>query len=192
MTASDSPEGGYTLVEMLVSLLVLSLAFFGLATATRVYSLTARATAVRTDRVSAERRLELALGQALGGGPYRGSAEYGASTLAGNEAGFHFDCATNLTCEARLDASTGQLMLTQSGRTRAVPLPGGPAVFAYLTADGRTEDHFPSAGSDRLTSLAVLSKGRPVAVVTLTKQQPDVCDFDTASGDCLRGADRTP
>lgn len=182
--ASDH-EAGYTLVEMLAALLVLSLAFFGMTTAVRVFSQTARATAVRADQVALGRKLELSLSSLLGPGPYRGSTEFATPALRGDATALTFDCKGGKVCGARLITAPNRLVTTQSGRTRVITLPDGPAAFSYLTADGRTADHFPTASSDRLAGLAVFASGGLLGVVRLDKAQPDDCDFDTATGDCL-------
>jgi prepilin-type N-terminal cleavage/methylation domain-containing protein len=189
---NPSRQAGYTLVEMLASLLVLSLAFFGLTTATRVFSLTARATAARTDQAALGRRLELYLGQAMGPGPYRGAADFGAPTLQGDQIQARFDCGDGQTCRLTLATGPSRLVIAQDGASRTLALPAGPAAFRYLTADGRSTDSFPTAGTDRLAALAVLSNGQPLGLVNLRKQQPDACDFDAAAGDCLTGRGGTP
>jgi prepilin-type N-terminal cleavage/methylation domain-containing protein len=172
-------DEGYTLVEMLVALGIISLMLGGLVESSRVFgrSQTAAshalhdiATRAATDRVLRELVEDK--------GPFLSS---GVGGFEGGRFGFSFDCGAGVRCAAGIKRGSGETRLEAYGGARlprSIRLPGHPSL-RYSGDDGATVQ-WPPSGDD-LTALRSISlvdddKGSaPLATVTIPIDDPPVC-----------------
>jgi prepilin-type N-terminal cleavage/methylation domain-containing protein len=122
-------EDGYTLVEMLVALAMVSFAISGLSLGVQVLTKWQTATNDLATNVKDMRRAQSSFERLVEGwGPFRSDHP---ETLTGDPTGFRFACGQASPCAAGLDDRGGKLVLTLDdghGGLQALPLDrAGPA-----------------------------------------------------------------
>ena len=181
-------DGGYTLVEMLAAMAILSLAIGGIAESAHVISLLQRAAArsVRQGQslAYAQRRFQRLF---EGQGPFR---SFDAAGLVGSDEQLSFPCGTPRPCRARLANSPDGAVLTLEtpGGPSAVPLAGLRDVhFRYGDTDGGRGTWPPGDRAARtLTSISVVTRSTsvPVLAAKVWREQSVDCAFDLIMADC--------
>jgi prepilin-type N-terminal cleavage/methylation domain-containing protein len=184
-------KDGYTLVEMLAALIMISLAIGGLLQGMRVIgriqdSAGRSVMATREQRTAQEGLDRLVASQ----GPFFSDDLQG---FTGSLTQFSFDCGRNVTCGARLTPQNGltRLDIVRDGVTRfSATLPrGGPAGFTYV-GERTTGSAWPplTTRSERLNKVMLtlqrLDGLVPVASVRLWLEQKRTCQFDAIAQAC--------
>lgn len=184
-------KAGFTLVEALVGLAMLSLIMAGLTTSLGVIGRLQRATA---DGV-AEGRRENLLQRDLAGlmaeaGPFRSDIE----GLEGSADGFHYDCGQGASCSAQLGkVAGGRLTLVTTSEEGAASIRAMTAVpsahFIYHGEDGDYEAWPPDGPGQVLVSIRLADgQGRLLALAPVWRRQPAHCEFDPIAAECRRPA----
>lgn len=175
-------DDGYTLVEMLVALVLASLAVTAVTMTARMVSRTegqlqsGHATSVSLGRFS--HAASAALRDA---GPF---ATAGAAAFEGSPDGARFDCGEG---RCALEAAPTKLRFTRDDteRSYAVPRLSRPGLLYVSATDGRAFPHWPPADrADRLAMVVVADAGRPVLNLAVGREQPASCIFDASANDC--------
>jgi len=171
-------DDGYTLVEMMAAVAIISLAMVGLAEGLHVIGASQARTsdAIRhgARMREADQRLEALLSNA---GPF---ARDNTSRFAGTSDAFSFNCGPS-RCAASLSPLPAGIALR-------IDAPDGPSETIITARQARFEyegvrrsgAHWPSDDPrpDRLARLSLLADDGPVASVRLWTQQPRRCEFD--------------
>jgi prepilin-type N-terminal cleavage/methylation domain-containing protein len=189
------PDDGYTLPEMLVALALVGLAMTGLAiTAHLLVHVQMQWSAVRA-QAQAMRRLDAAFAPPFSAsGPFFALPNAGFA-FVGDPEGAAFDCGHGQACRLHARSSPQPSIEIESGeRVRVILLPkvASPR-FAYVSAaTGQMMPRWPPEGSedDRLAGVIVADGDRPMAFVSLPREQAAACAFDAATHECIGRAER--
>jgi len=179
-------DAGYTLVETMAALAIVSLAVGGLTAAVQTLGRQQRAVTETLLAAEAPAAARAALQRMLDGqGPFR-AHEPGRFT--GDATRLAFDCGEPQPCRAELvDAIGGQVLrATAGGRIRDLPLRRAGLRFRYRGTSGPFEAWPPvSPARQALRSLALGAPGAPALVeARVWAEQPAACAFDPILQDC--------
>lgn len=181
-------DAGYTLAEMLVALVIVSLASAGLAAGTDVVMRMRKSASTSQAEARELRRLDAVLTPMfVGAGPYRVKSG-GASGWTGDATTAQFDCRSAQVC--RVAVTPAGLSVQQSDAVRAVSLNGlGPVRLSYLSAKtGELVASWPPPSDDRLAGMAITGPNGPLAFFPIARTQERKCVLDYALHDCLPSA----
>jgi prepilin-type N-terminal cleavage/methylation domain-containing protein len=178
---------GYTLVEMLTALLILSLALGGLYESGFVIRGMTDAAARNRRGAASAREAELALDRLLRRrGPFAASDGDG---FHGDAVEFHFPCESG-SCGARLTPGpeAANLEVIDIGRRKEIVLAGQPSVqFRYVGSAGVADAWAPAKDdAGLLTAVAIVRArdGLPLAQSRLWRQMSPSCQWDAISRVC--------
>jgi hypothetical protein len=180
-------DGGYTLAEMLAALVMVSLAVSGLALATGTISRAeARSQAARATLGDLGRLHRAAAAMLGSAGPFIGGSP---RDLQGDGRQASFPCNGGQACRLALEASGGRtaMRLHAGARDQKLALRGvASAELRYVSAlDGRTQPAWPPADRpDRLAAVVLFSRGAPLDVLRISREQPAACVFDVRLQGC--------
>ena len=185
--AGRCADHGYTLIEALAALAIISLALGGLTVAVtttahgqaRIGARIAQANALRAGEVGLERALQA-------GGAYRARDP---ASFRGDAKGFNFECRAG-GCRVDLaETRSGlALSLTEGARVRSLPLrTAGPAHFVYQGVEATGA--WPPSGDAKPPLRAVLlvrddGQDTPILAAKVWRDQPADCAFDVVMQDC--------
>lgn len=180
-------DAGYTLVETLAALLVLTLAMSGLAGSMKVLSdQQARVTSVIAQN-EARQRAQAALDALFAGqGPF---GSHQPQRFDGNASALTFDCQAAAPCGAQLDVRPQGLALILRAESGEVtyPLPGAGGRFVYEGRRGVSATWPPQSSERqalRAVSLETTDAGRTLLRSPVWLEQPVNCAFDPVLEDC--------
>lgn len=185
-------DAGYTLVETLLALVMLSLAVAGLSMGLQVFGERQLRTAAAVTRLQDLRMAQAALEDILDlHAPFRSDLP---AELSGEATRFHFACAAPEPCEvstAYRDERWGLKVTDGRGSERRLPLHlASPAEFRFV-GERRTLAVWPdpAAGArEGLRAVALVEVGptgeTPVLTAHVWREQPADCVFDTVLRDC--------
>jgi len=179
-------DAGYTLVETLAALAIVSLAIGGLTAAVQLVGRQQRVVADTLLAAEAPAAAQAQLQRMLDGqGPFPAHV---AGRFTGEATRFRFDCGEAEPCAAVLeDATSGQVLrLTTGGRTRDVALRRTGLRFRYRGAAEVLDGWPPAApGRQALRSLALAAPGGMAVVeARVWTEQPMACAYDPILQDC--------
>lgn len=177
-------DGGFTLPEMLVALMLAGIAMGAVAAGAHITSVAGGRLQTLHATSLALTRFEGLAGAALrDAGPF--STEVAATRLSGDGRQAVFDCGQR---QCSLDFAVGSLGFTEGSEGRrafATPVLSQLRLGYISALDGREQDRWPPADrSDRLAALVVEDGGRPVTVLAVGREQPAECVFDVALSGC--------
>lgn len=185
MTKDDS---GFTLVDALTALLVISMAMAGLTAATHALGKDIRSLNLSIGEASAFRGLRRAFNLIPGDvGPFDGYGTEADRGLVGTDRSAKFPCGLNERCSLALVQSGGATRLeVRAGAERAtVMLKDANVGFTYVSETGAVSNAWPAPGSaGRLTTMAVVDDRRPLAILKFAKALRASCGFDFQTGSC--------
>lgn len=179
-------NGGYTLPEMLVALVLAGLATAGLAFTTR-------------NLVRADGRVQTAAAGLRGlarlesdlGGTLRRSGPFGEGAgfvrLEGDSQRLSFDCGAGARCGAEIGSGGRLTVLRSDGVSRNLALGGRQSpTWRFVSAlDGRVAAQWPPADRpDRLGAVVLFGAAGPLAVFPTVVEQPARCNFDARLHAC--------
>ena len=184
-------EDGFTLVEMLVSIAMISMAIGGLSLGLQVLSRYQTAVSVTAKDVEGARAAQAAIERLLdSGAPF---APREAGRFAGTAEGFDFACAGAQRCSVVLEAADNRLQLQIAdgeGAQKRYPLGvGGAARVTYQGSRGRLETWPPDdVHRQTLRSITIVSgreeDERSFLSARIWREQPPQCVFDVVIQDC--------
>jgi prepilin-type N-terminal cleavage/methylation domain-containing protein len=185
-------EDGYTLLEVLVALAMLSLAVTGFSRALEVLAKWQRATEATTVATAQPRRAQVLMERAIDTlGPFRSDHPEGFS---GDARGFRFACGGASACSMHVSTDGSGAVAVgvtgADGSSRLLPLgEAGPAHFVYRGSETVADTWPPASGGLQvLRSISLVGQGseawRPILVARLWKEQPADCLFDAVMQDC--------
>ena len=186
-------QDGFTLIEALGALLVIGLAFGGMAQATRVIGLFhSSTTRLLNDDRMIRKVQNMVDGLHTGSGPFSSNRP---KALSGDERAFSFDCVSSVKrCSAKLttDGRGVALALTDANGNRRVRPLGAvrSARFEYLSQDYAGPVWPPASVSQaqNLAAIAILGTSGgsevPLVVSHVWTEQEAECVFDAISGAC--------
>lgn len=187
-----SRQEGYTAAEALAALAILGLAMAGLTTSMGLVAAGQTKTRARLEQTirerAADQQLESLLARAA---PFRSDQ---ASHLIGGAQALDVDCGVERRCAARL-VDGGLVMRGGDGTEKTYRLPEGEAprfvyVGSYSTSDTWPPAPLPPPAPPWQTLGAVivrsqeLTKGRPLVVAKVWRQQRADCEYDVVAQDC--------
>ena len=178
-----SRDAGYTLVEMLAALAVISMAFGGLAAGSHILLRQQRGASsdVATSEgfALAQRDLEAALGKVKT-----------SDVRFADARRIEIACWVGESCEARTLAS-GEVVSSERVSAGQVAITAAPGYrFAFWTATGRTPI-WSAESKDKLAGVTLTSerpRATPIAVVRLREEQAFRCEYDVVIVSCREPA----
>jgi hypothetical protein len=182
-------DAGFTLVETLGALAILSLAVSGMVAAEAVYGRQQLDVTQQVLNTEALRAGQAGLERLMAPqGPFRSDQ---ATRFTGSSSQIQFDCGEAAPCVAELvGAQRLALQLTDQGRMRQLDLrTAGPAHFTYESDAGTGLAWPPAPGPlQHLRTVAVVrdSDPQPASLfkARVWREEPLACEFDPVSGDC--------
>lgn len=183
-------DAGYTLAEMLAALMVIGLAFGGLAQGAAVVGRMQGGATRTVHQAAASADLARALDDVAGSsGPF---VSDGRGAFAGVPDAFGFDCADGARCGASLaSASDGAwLTLARGLQQKRLRLPaGGSAHFVYVDDVGSSSRWPVAGGTPRMLRSISLEVGSGANEVLLAQtrlwiEEPPQCVFDSVAQGC--------
>lgn len=184
-------DDGYTLAEVLAALVILGLAFGGLAEGARVIGGMQTAATRDAHGAAAERSADEALGRLVEQhGPFISDGRGGFTGLPTN---FSFDCDNGSRCGAEVTTNLDGAWLTvlQDAARRRIRLPSDAAPrFSYIDANGASPQWPVTEGRPRtLKAIVLQSHSEPTASLAVARLWVDEsanCVFDSIAQDCRR------
>lgn len=189
-------DAGYTLAETLAALLIIGLAFAGLAEATRVIGLFQSSTSRTIASGASQRAVQASLDRLLAGaGPFRSDDR---RAFSGDDHGFRFDCDRPSPCGASViphgDDVNLSVVAADGHVATTIIHAGADAAFSYEGERGRYGTWPPAAATtrERLRSILLVrntgGSETPLAIMRLWKEQETHCQFDPIAEDCRAAA----
>ena len=178
-------EAGYTLIETLTALVMISLAMGGLSVGLQVVAGSQGrigASLVQTESArSVQTMLERTLQPA---GAFRAQD---SARFVGRKDRFDYACDAAVLCKAEIKDETKGATLVMGKPERHLPLHAkGPVRFVYQGSAGGS-DVWPPTGTDRqaLTAISMVDEANlPIVTAKLWSEQPGLCAFDVVMQDC--------
>jgi len=174
-------DAGYTLTEMLVAMMMASLALGGMATATQMVGKAEQRLAASRGLAADLRRLDNEVRAAFTDAEWFGAGE---RAPGGTATRFSVGCGEAETCslDLRPGAGSAEVVVRRGAASRVLRLRGvSRPRLAYLAAGG---EQSAATADGSLRGIVLADGARRLALYRVTAEQASNCNFDARTGDC--------